>query len=238
MTQGTRVSGNIFYNNDLEDLFLEVNHGPFVVDNNIFLSKYALRTQSGGGAFIHNLIAGIVHNWPEPNRYTPYFLPHSTDMAGLITIYGGDDRYYNNIFVGGKEELKNPDQNYGLAGYNEVKLPVWMEGNIYYADAEPSDEDKKAILAGDFEPEIQLIEEDGHGYIHLKLDQNYKGHQADIVTTEMLGEAWVPKAAFDNPDGTPLRVDMDYFGAKRSASNNQAGPFLNLPEGKSILKVW
>jgi hypothetical protein len=222
----------------MEDLFLEVNHGPYVVDNNIFLSKYAIREQSGGGAFVHNLIAGIVHNWPDPNRYTPYFLPHSTDIAGLITIYGGDNRYYNNIFVGKKEKPKQADQNYGLAGYNETKLPNTMEGNIYYAFTEPSLMDKNAVIASDFDPGFQLVEEDGHGYLYLKFDQNFKDHMVDIITTKTLGEAWVPKAAFDNPDGSPLKVDKDYFGSERSESNNQAGPFLNLPEGKVKLKVW
>jgi hypothetical protein len=35
MAQGTRVSKNLMYNNDLEDLFMEVNHGPTLVDNNL-----------------------------------------------------------------------------------------------------------------------------------------------------------------------------------------------------------
>ena len=35
MAQGTHVSGNLFHDNDL-DLFVEVNHGPFLVDNNLF----------------------------------------------------------------------------------------------------------------------------------------------------------------------------------------------------------
>jgi len=95
MTQGTRVSGNILYRNDLEDLFLEVNHGPFLVDNNIFLSSMAIRTQSEGGAYVHNLIAGAVYMWPDPNRFTPYFLPHSTDVSALTTILSGDDRFCN-----------------------------------------------------------------------------------------------------------------------------------------------
>ena len=38
MAQGTRVSGNLFHDNQSEDLFVEVDHGPFLVDNNIFLS--------------------------------------------------------------------------------------------------------------------------------------------------------------------------------------------------------
>ncbi len=238
MTQGTRVSCNIFYDNDLEDLFLEVNHGPYVVDNNIFLSKNALRIQSEGGAFVHNLIAGIVHNWPEPNRFTPYFLPHSTDLAGLTTIYGGDDRYYNNIFVGGTERPENPNQNYGLTGYNEVRLPVRMEGNIYYNHALPSDKDRKALVASAYDPEIKLVEEGEHGYLHLMLDRHYQDQNADIITTGILGKAWVPKAPFENPDGTPLRIDQDYFGSERTAANNYAGPFSGVKAGTNRIKVW
>ncbi len=37
MAQGTRVARNLFHDNS-RDLFVEVNHGPFVVDNNLFLS--------------------------------------------------------------------------------------------------------------------------------------------------------------------------------------------------------
>ena len=35
---------------DLEDLFVEVDHGPFVVDNNLFLSSVNLLDMSEGGA--------------------------------------------------------------------------------------------------------------------------------------------------------------------------------------------
>ena len=38
MAQGTRVSRNLFHDNPSQDLFVEVDHGPFLVDNNIFLS--------------------------------------------------------------------------------------------------------------------------------------------------------------------------------------------------------
>ena len=42
MAQGTRVSGNLFHDNQSEDLFVEVDHGPFLVDNNLFLSPTTL----------------------------------------------------------------------------------------------------------------------------------------------------------------------------------------------------
>jgi hypothetical protein len=39
-------------------LFLEVDHGPCLVDHNLFLSPKALLLVSQGGAYAHNLIAG------------------------------------------------------------------------------------------------------------------------------------------------------------------------------------
>lgn len=238
MTQGTRVSGNLFYNNDLEDLFIEVNHGPYLVDNNIFLSPYSLKIQSEGGAFVHNLITGIVYTWPEPNRFTPYFLPHSTDIKGLTTIFGGDDRYYNNIFVGRTENPHKTDHQYGLAGYNHASLPVWIEGNLYYNGATPSEKDSKAMSSSSYDPDIRLLEEGEHGYLQLTFHKSYYQHQVDLVTTEILGEAKIPKAQFDLPDGTPVIIDKDYFGSRRTKEKNHAGPFSTLNKGKVVLGVW
>jgi len=238
MTQGTRVSGNLFYNNDLEDLFLEVNHGPYLVDNNIFLSPHSLKIQSGGGAFVHNLITGIVYTWPEPNRFTPYFLPHSTDLKGLTHIFGGDDRYYNNIFIGRRSSSNGPDHHYGLAGYNSTRLPVWIEGNLYYNGAEPSELDKKAIRSSSYDPEISLLDEGEHGFLQFTFHDSFYQHQVAIVTTELLGEAIIPKAIFDLPDASPLKIDSDYFGSRRTGAINHAGPFSALNKGKVVLGVW
>jgi alpha-N-arabinofuranosidase len=100
MAQGTRVTANCFHDNEDRDLFLEVNHGPFMVDNNLFLSAVSLLDVSEGGAFVHNLFAGSIVSQPEPNRETPYHPAHSTAIAGLARIQGGDHRFYLNCFVG------------------------------------------------------------------------------------------------------------------------------------------
>ena len=100
MAQGTRVSGNLFHDNQDQDLFVEVDHGPFLVDNNLFLSPTTLSDVSEGGAYVHNLIAGRIVVDPLRRPQTPFHKPHSTELAGLRNIVGGDDRFYNNIFVG------------------------------------------------------------------------------------------------------------------------------------------
>lgn len=53
-----------------------------------------------------------------------------------------------------------------------------------------------------------------------------------------LGKAKMPNEAFENPDGTPLKIDTDYFGNNRSESNPSAGPFENPGKGSLKLKVW
>lgn len=120
--QGTRVSQNLFNNNEppegtdiinglalAEDIFVEVSHGPTLIDNNILLSICAGRISTQGIAFVHNLIAGSFtwvgdgtdnggRKFATP-RYTPYHVPHRTEIAGFMTILHGDARFYNNIFV-------------------------------------------------------------------------------------------------------------------------------------------
>ena len=88
--QGTRVSENIYYENN-RDLMVEVTHGPYLVDGNIFCSPWFLVNAAQGGAYIHNLICGFTDAYPVLNRATPYHLPHSTQVLGTALTYGGDD---------------------------------------------------------------------------------------------------------------------------------------------------
>lgn len=240
MAQGTRVSGNLLYDNDLEDLFMEVNHGPTLVDNNLLLSALGIRTQSEGSAVVHNLIAGQICMYPEPNRFTPYHLPHSIEVAGLSTVFSGDDRYFNNIFLGSGQDLNNKDSrcNYGLAGYNKAKLPVWIDGNIYYDRAVSYNSEINKIVNNSFKPDFNIREEGNQVYLIVALDNSLSGLKTHLITTSLLGKAKMSKEAYENPDGSPLKIDHDYFGEKRSELNPSPGPFENPGKGKFKIKVW
>ncbi|MDC7121369.1 DUF1565 domain-containing protein [Cellulomonas fimi] len=98
--QGTLVRRNVFYASTAEDFMVEVCHGPYLVDSNLFLSPWSVKDMSTGGAYVHNYVAGRIANCTEHQRYTPYHLPHSTAVYGVSNILGGDDRFYNNVFVG------------------------------------------------------------------------------------------------------------------------------------------
>ncbi|WP_428939393.1 right-handed parallel beta-helix repeat-containing protein [Fontivita pretiosa] len=229
MAQGARVSSNLFHDNDL-DLFLEVNHGPFVVDNNVLLSQGSLLSVSRGGAYVHNLFAGVFHINFGDERQTPYHKPHSTQLAGLHdNIRGGDDRYYNNVFV------ERPD----LRRYDEAALPVWMAGNVYVNGAKPSRHESNALVKPDFDPKIKLVERPDGIYLEMRFDRSWiTDHQRKLITSELLGKASIPQAAYEQPDGTPIQINTDYFGQPRSATNPAPGPFEDVADGLINRKVW
>ena len=120
--QGTRITQCLMHDNYApdgveeqnggmmnQDIFIEVGHGPTLIDNNVLLSKASLRLATQGVAVVHNLILGaftsvgggtdnIVNGVNQP-RYTPYHIRHRTEVAGFMSILHGDNRFYNNIFV-------------------------------------------------------------------------------------------------------------------------------------------
>jgi len=234
MTQGTRVSKNLFYNNDLEDIFVEVNHGPFLIDNNILGSPVSLRDQSQGGAYVHNLFAGLIYNYPELGRYTPYHLPHSTDVAGLSIIPGGDDRFFNNIFAPTKL-IESKNGNYGLSGYNEAKYPMFVDGNLYYNGAIPFEKEQNNFSDPGFDPQVKIDDQGEHVYISFSL-KGLERVQTEQVDTKRLGIAKLPKQSYEQPDGNPVIIDTDYSGNKRSVRPNP-GPFETVKEGEIKFKL-
>lgn len=120
--QGTRITQNLLHDNYApegatkaqgammsQDIFIEVGHGPTLIDNNIMLSKAGVRLATQGVACVHNLILGsftavgggtdMTVNGINQPRYTPYHIPHRTEVAGFMSILHGDNRMYNNIFI-------------------------------------------------------------------------------------------------------------------------------------------
>lgn len=236
MAQGTRISSNLMYHNN-QDLFTEVDHGPILIDNNIMLAPTPLLECSEGVATVHNLFTGRIAHWVDGGRYTPYHLPHDTWVAGLITFFGGDHRFYNNIFAANKDVMKSKDPS-GLARFNDSKLPVWIASNIYFNGATPYNREVNAIENKTFDPNVTIEEKGDEVYLHINVDDSFKKVKTQLVTSELLGKAIAPNAGFENPDGTPLKIDLDYFGNKRSETGPFVGPIEGLKEGKQIIKVW
>ncbi|HCF93810.1 MAG TPA: hypothetical protein DEW46_01995 [Verrucomicrobia bacterium] len=221
MTQGTRVTRNLFYDNISEDLFVEVNHGPFLVDNNLFLSRVSLLDMSEGGAYVHNLFGGLLTNRPEPSRETPFHPANSTLVAGLATTTGGDNRFYNNVFIGDGRTRTQAEKgdltelrwisSHGLWGYDGREFPIHAAGNLYLNGAEPSRRETDPVLLPDLDPGIQLQTEGARVQLQYALPADLNLPETQAVTSELLGRAKVSNQPYLLPNGTKIHIKTDYF---------------------------
>ena len=261
-TQGTRISSNLMCNNH-RDIMIEVSHGPYMVDNNILLSPYSFENASQGGAYLHNLIMGNTKHWNVLTRSTPYHFPHTTDLMASSFIYGGDDRFCQNIFVGGADTYEETNHVYSgtemfdehPSSYEEyiqlieeaypgdedlyVKAPqpVYISRNVYLNDAKGYAKETDAYH-GDAGFTVEVVEESGAVYLEIQVGAEVLRQKAEILSTKDLGCNRAVEELFENPDGSPITFDLDYCGEKRTYDNITAGPINGLKPGYNKVRVW
>lgn len=255
--QGTRVSRNLLCdNNSLHgDLFIEVSHGPYMVDNNIFASEKNTLSVSQGGAFIHNMFFGTNAKIPCLPRSTPYHGNHTTKIAGFCCIYGDDDRWYQNIFLG--ETKETDDGKAGTGGYdgcpasmeeylreehtgegsNETgRQPAYIDGNCYFNGATAYDREKHNYISAE-SAHPKFIYENGTVYLEMDIPEEIRNVSTKVIGTADLESPRICDQPYENPDGTPLSIDTDYFGNER-ADVPLPGPMENLKCGHNRIAVW
>ena len=290
--QGTRITQNLLHDNirpdfakqltggmPSQDIFVEVSHGPTLIDNNILLSDVSLRFATQGVAMVHNLICGALTmvGAGTGDRYTPYHMPHRTEVMGFMTFLHGDNRFYNNIFVQkyssaefslrndstDKPETENrlvgtfcwdeyptydewiaqfdmdneiPNMQ-GLAPAHAGHLPVWAAGNVYLGGAKSWKKETDKFVDEDADVYVEYEERDGKGggwYIKTNVYDYIKDYRGGMIYSDLLGNAFEPDQRFENPDGTPITFDADYFGGHRGAAV-LPGPFANAEDaGKKL----
>ncbi len=293
--QGTRVTGNLFHDNTPpegceismglalgEDIFVEVSHGPTLIDNNLLLSDVACRLSTQGLAFVHNLIAGSFsfvgegvdnggRRFATP-RYTPYHVPHRTEVVGFMSILHGDARFYNNIFVqkpirklltdyakkmnsdrisamnfvcgtcpyDGYPDMESYAARFTAENFNIREerdkyydhLPVYSGGNVYFNGAKPYNTEQNATVAGQAVT-LALREQDGRILLETNLFDELRPGTVGVISTELLGEAFEPEERFEEPDGSSIVFDTDYFGEHRPVKPI-SGPFAAPPGDRAI----
>jgi alpha-L-arabinofuranosidase len=235
MAQGAQVTGNLMHDNfgGCGDIFLEMQHGPILVANNLLLSaQKAFELNSQGVAFAHNLIAGAISSDRGDTRSTPYHPAHTTDLAGLYPAAqgdSGDHRFYNNLLIG----------RCSLQALDNATLACFAAGNVFTKGTQPSRFDTKALLKPEFDAGAMLRQKSDGWYLTFAADPSWRGAgQHQTVTTELLGKTVVSQCAFEHRDGSPLSLNTDYLGERRDQANPFPGPFETVRAGRLEIKVW
>ncbi|MGW7926420.1 right-handed parallel beta-helix repeat-containing protein [Staphylococcus xylosus] len=254
-TQGTRISKNIF-NDNTRDLFVEVSSGPYIVDNNILTADYALDNHAQGGAYVNNIINGEIVHRLMLDRATPYHVPHSTLIAGFAPVYGGDDRFYNNIFIG-QEGIPNVGTeiyngyNTSLSEFKEavakeegdhesfhkIKQPVYIEDNAYFNKANQFNREDRNFIDENVNPDLSIVEEGNDVYLNISVPESFIEFKGKVYDTETLPKVRIVDADFEDENGNSLTLNTDLNDELRE-NESMIGPLQTLTTGNNKVKIW
>ena len=94
-------------------------------------------------------------------------------------------------------------------------LPVWVNGNAYLGGAKAFAREKENLIDSKSKAFVKLEEKRGAFTLKTNVFDLVKDFADHMISTETLGKAFEPEEQYENPDGTPITFDEDYFGNKR-----------------------
>ena len=126
-----------------------------------------------------------------------------------------------------------PDMG-ALAKAHFGHLPVWVKGNAYFNGATVSKHEQDGFENSNDKVTVELVEQDGKYSLKTNLYSMLKDFKDGIITSDILGRAFEPEQRFENPDGTAITFDKDYFGNHRG-TDTIPGPFVSDEAATEIL---
>ena len=186
-----------------------------------------------------------------------YHFSHSTDVAGLMGINHGDDRFFNNIF----SSDNNPNNNQVYTGLNafngfplsqdrwyqdkknpndfaSLKLPVYIESNLYYNKSLPFEREKNYIKDQKHKTDTSIEKIDEKLFLKIKVNKSYEKLYSKLITTDVLGSAFQSESPFESIDGSALIFDTDFSDSLRNLKSPKPGPFEFLRLGENKIEVF
>ena len=128
MAQGTRVTRNLLHDNEHADLFVEVDHGPFLVDNNLFLSRprrcWTCRKAGPTCTTCSPVASSLTRSWaarPRSTRRTARRWRACRRSRAATTGSSTTSSWASS----------------GLAPYDKAARPMQMAGNVFLKGAKP-----------------------------------------------------------------------------------------------------
>ena len=195
--------------------FMTILHGDCKFYNNIFIQQEIC------AEFAKRMLDNAHNDWDDSNFVAgtcPYERYPSFDewKAGFEGYCGmgsqTTDRYYS-------------------------ELPVWAQGNVFLNGAKPMSKERPAYVDSVNKVEIGYEEKDGKIWLKTNLYDLISekkipanAFECKLMKTEDIPPAFEPEQNYENPDGSPIVFDTDFFGKKRDSGKLIAGPFAKADE--------
>ncbi len=221
--QGTRITRNIIYKTEAATVFLEMDHGPTLVDNNVLIGQ-PVRSNSEGTVFAHNLFVDCTYDYtPDTGRRSEYYTPHTTKIVGRKTGTAQDDKWYNNIFV-----RQGLDRVKSASGYSS-------DYNVFLEGAQKSTfGDEHSLLAPDVTG-FSIKDSSRGATITFSLGDAALQVRGPQVNAALVGVLPTVGQTIEDQYGRPLGVDSDING--KEYTRPMSGPLADLKNGLNTI-VW
>jgi alpha-N-arabinofuranosidase len=221
--QSIRVTGNIIYDTQAAPFFIEMNHGPILVDNNIFVGREVL-SNSEATVFAHNLFVDCAYHYrPDTKRRSSYYKPHTTRSVGKKTGTACEDLWFNNIFVRrGMDRVKK-------AGGYRSDYNAFLEGA-----KKSSFGDKNSIVDSD-SVKFKIRQQPLGAIVTFHVDEKVSQLNGPLVDSRLVGVFKTVGQTIADRHGKPIAVDRDING--RMFTRRVPGPLADLKAGQNTV-TW
>ena len=221
--QGTRITRNIIYKTEAATIFLEMDHGPTLVDNNILIGQ-PVRSNSEATVFAHNLFVDCGYEYnPDTQRRSEYYKPHTTEAAGRKSGTAQDDKWFNNIFV-----RRGLDQVKTAPGYAS-------DYNVFLEGAKKSSFGDQNSVVAPYVTGLTIKDHPRGATITLSVNDAPFQVKGPRVNAELVGVFPTVGQTIEDRHGNPIEVDADINGKKYKRPI--CGPLADLKNGLNTI-VW
>ena len=221
--QGIRITRNVIYDTEAATVFLEMNHGPILVDNNVLIGQ-PTRSNSEATVFAHNLFVDCGYEYrPDIKRRSQYYRPHTTKVAGRKAGTAQDDKWFNNIFV-----RQGLDQVKTAPGYAS-------DYNVFLEGAKRSSFGDKNSVVDPYVTGLTIKAHPLRATITFSMNDAPFRVKGPRVNAELLGVFPTVGQTIEDRYGNPIKVNADING--KNYTRPIAGPLAVLKKGPNTI-VW
>lgn len=220
--QGTRITGNVIYDTQAATVFLEMDHGPTLVDNNILIGK-EVRSNSEATVFAHNLFVDCGYKYyPDTKRRSAYYTPHTTKAVGTKTGTAQDEKWFNNIFIRqGLADVKN------APGYKS-------DYNIFLEGAKKSSFGNEHSIVDPFLTGFNLVSNPLGVRISFTMNDTASHLKGPWIDDELVGVFPTVGQTIEDRYGNPIKIVTDVNG--KTFAEPVAGPLADIKKGKNTFE--
>jgi hypothetical protein len=220
--QGFRITRNVIYDTQAATVFLEMNHGPTLVDNNILIGQEVL-SNSEATVFAHNLFFNCSYQYnPDTNRRSAYYAPHTTKAVGRKTGTAQDEMWFSNIFIRkGLEDAKD------APGYKS-------DYNIFLEGASKSSFGDEHSIVNPFVSGFKFENHPLGVVIGFAVNDAVLHLKCPWVDAELVGVFSTVGQTIEDRFGNPIKVDTDINS--RKFTSPIPGPLADIQQRKNTFE--